>query len=86
MKPSDFRLASTLLFTAYGLDFPGGLQPCVERRFQRVAQAPDADIVEVERIRMARLQGFDAQMPLGDLREEVVEGVDGVSLLVLATT
>nr|WP_240097635.1 hypothetical protein [Thermomonas flagellata] len=55
---------------------------CLEGRFQRGAQVPHRQVVEVQAVGVAGLQGFEAQMLLGDLGEEGVDGGHGVFLSV----
>jgi len=52
----------------------------LEGRFQRGAQVPHRQVVEVQAVGVAGLQGFEAQMLLGDLGEEGVDGAHGVFL------
>jgi hypothetical protein len=51
----------------------------VEGGFERIAQAPDRHVVEIEAIGVSGLQGVDAQVLLGDLGEEGVDRAHGVS-------
>ena len=52
---------------------------CVEGGFQGIAQTPDSHVVEVQAVRPARFQGFDVEVLLGDLRQELLELVHFVS-------
>jgi len=44
---------------------------------QRVAHAPHAHVVEVQAVAVARLQGLDGEVRLGDAGEEFVGGRGG---------
>nr|DAF58661.1 MAG TPA: hypothetical protein [Siphoviridae sp. ct86u1] len=52
----------------------------LEGRFQRVLEAPHRRVVEVEAVGVAGLQGFDAEMLLGDECEDGVDLAHGVFL------
>jgi hypothetical protein len=52
----------------------------LEGRFQRVPDAPHRRVVEVQAVGVAGLQGFDAQMLLGDQGEDGVDLAHGVFL------
>jgi hypothetical protein len=55
------------------LGFAGLFDTGVEGSFESVAQAPDRDVVEVQAVRPACFQGFDAEVLLGDLRQELID-------------
>jgi hypothetical protein len=55
------------------LGLAGMFDPGIEGGFEGVAKAPDRDIVEVQAVRTARFQGFDAEVLLGDLRQDLIE-------------
>ena len=59
---------SAALFAAPG----GGLAGCVGFR-ERIADGPDGDIVEIERIAVSGFQRFNrGHVPLGDFQEKLV--------------
>jgi hypothetical protein len=53
--------------------FAALLDTGVEGCFERIAQAPDRHVVEIEAVRAAGFQGFDAQLVLRDLGQELFE-------------
>ncbi len=54
---------------------------CLEGGFQRVPDAPHSRVVEIQAVRVAGLQGVDAEVLLGDQGEDCVDLVQGELLL-----
>ncbi len=64
---------SAALFAALG-----GRHPCGVGFRERIADGPDCDIVEIERVAVSGLQRFNrGHVPLGDFQEKLC-GVGGV--------
>ena len=59
--------------------FLGGSQAGLVGSEQRLLDAPDADIVEVHRVAVARLQGVDEEVLLGDPGQQRIQRLDGVA-------
>lgn len=53
--------------------FAALLDTRVKGRFERIAQTPDRHVVEVEAVGFAGFQGFDAQLALRDLGQELFD-------------
>jgi hypothetical protein len=70
-----FLLASTVLDQLLALSDFAALRPCstpaLNAASRALAQAPDADVVEIEAVRLAGFQGFDEQLALRDLGQEL---------------
>ena len=70
---SSARALRTQRSRVLGVVLPSLVNPVFAECLQGIAQAPDRHIVEVEAVRLAGFQGFDAQLALRDLGQELFD-------------